>query len=124
MLQGSRLCPAVALDRVFREIRLSSSAHLFAFSDGTSLTYSMFQERLRSALVGAKVNSPHLFSSHSYRRGGTMFSFLCGVPLELIKVLGNWKSNAFLRYLEFPLETRLAASELMKLKILHRNYHY
>ena len=38
--------------------------------------------------------------------------------MEVIKLMGNWKSNAYLAYLEFPLETRSAACELMKMRIL------
>ena len=46
------------------------------------------------------------------------FLFLCGVPGPVIKLLGNWKSDCYMKYIEFPLETRTAASELMKMRIL------
>ena len=92
------------MDLVFQKIHKPMHAPLFSFSDGTCFTYKMLQERLRGVLAEVGHPTPLLFSSHSYHRGGTTFSFLCGVPIELIKVLGNWRSNAFLRYLEFPLE--------------------
>ena len=124
MLRKSVLCPAAAANRVFKCLKWPMDLHLFAFSDRTSLTYGMFQERLCRVLAEMGHESPGLFLSHSYRRGRTMFLFLRGVPVELIKVLENWKFNAFLKYLEFRLETRLVASELVKVKLLYKNYHY
>ena len=58
------------------------------------------------------------FSSHSFRRGGCTFAFLCGIPTEMIKLLGNWSSDAYLAYLEFPVETRTAAFELIKMRLM------
>ena len=103
ILNGSKLCPVRAANTVFKQIPAGQHAHLFAFSDGTSLTYKVFQDRLQSILarvVGKE--SATAYTSHAFRRGGVVFNFLCGVPIELIKVVGNWKSNAFLRYWSFP----------------------
>ena len=58
------------------------------------------------------------YNSHSFRRGGTTFAFLSGVPSEVLKILGNWKSQAFLSYFEFPLETRSAACQLIKARLM------
>ena len=124
VLRSPVLCLARAAARVFSKVKRPMNSHLFTFSDGSSLTYREFHSRLCGVLAEVGHESPGAFSSHSFRRGGTAFSFLCGVPLGLIKVLGNWESDTYLKYLEFPLETRLAASELIKIKILHRNYKY
>ena len=37
--------------------------------------------------------------------------------MELIKELGGWRSDCYLRYLDFPMEARMAATELMKLHV-------
>ena len=63
--------------------------------------YYQFQVKLRSCLK-KKGYPEHLFSSHSFRRGGTMFAFLCGVPTELIKLLRGWKSDVSLDTLNSP----------------------
>ena len=60
---------------------------------------------------------PQVFSSHSFRRGGYTFAFLCGVPTELIKLLGGWESDCYFHYLEFPMEARAAVTQLMKHRI-------
>ena len=37
---------------------------------------------------------PAKYAGHSFRRGGVSYAFQVGVPLELIKITGDWKSNA------------------------------
>ena len=120
-LIGSSICPYSALQKLFTIQRQPLSAHIFVLEDGrSSYTYNMFHRKLRMVLAAAGYPAA-LFSSHSFRRGGATFAFLSGVPLELIKVLGGWRSNAFLSYVDFPLEARTAASELVKKRILQLN---
>ncbi len=49
------------------------------------------------------------YGSHSARRGGTTASYEAGVPINMIKMHGGWKSNAVERYIkpstEFLLQT-------------------
>lgn len=47
------------------------------------------------------------FTSHSFRRGGASFAFRAGLPVDLIKILGDWHSDAILLYLTVPLSVRL-----------------
>ena len=49
------------------------------------------------------------YAGHSFRRGGATFAMRCGVPVELIKIQGDWKSNAYERYLENSFIERLKA---------------
>ncbi len=51
--------------------------------------------------------SPQGFTGHSFRRGGATAAFKAGVPGELIKSHGQWKSDAYLRYLQFSPESKL-----------------
>ena len=46
---------------------------------------------------------PADFSGHSLRRGGATFAFQCGIPSELIKLQGDWRSDAYMLYLTLPL---------------------
>ena len=115
IIPNSVLCPVKTILNVFITVRGHPSQHLLALGNGTSLTYRRFQDKLRSILKQNPHVDESLFSSHSFRRGGCTFAFLSGVPPELIKLLGNWRSDCYLKYLEFPLEARTAAIELMKL---------
>ena len=105
-LPGSVLCPIAAVENIRRLIPFDHNDHLFQIPGGGSYTYRRFQNTLRDILKEAEVPNHQGFSSHSFCHGGTTFSFLCGVPTEMIKLLGNWTSDAFLAYLEFPIETR------------------
>ena len=40
------------------------------------------------------------FMGHSFRRGGASFGLQCGLPPDLIKLQGDWNSNAYERYLQ------------------------
>ena len=81
------------------------------------ITYSKFQIKLRQLIE--KINlDPQLFSTHSFRRGGTTFAFKSGVPSELIQLHGDWKSGE--NYLTFNLEDKLLVAEKMK-EIILRN---
>ena len=117
-LKGSVLCPLKAILNIRRLIPYNDNDHLFQIPQGGSYYYRKFQNYLREVLKKVGIADAHLFSSHSFRRGGCTFSFLSGVPLPLIKILGSWSSDAYLTYLEFPVETRTAAFELIKMRLL------
>ena len=117
-LKGSVLCPYSALINMRRLVPWTGDDHLFKLRNGNSFTYRRFQNLCREKLKKVVIANFSDFSSHSFHRGGCTFNFLCGVPTEIIKLLGNWKSDAYLSYIEFPLESRTAASELVKRCIL------
>ena len=119
-IPNSNLCPVTAIERMFGLVP-ASSGPCFRRLDGEAFTYYQFHVLLRQMLLKAGYPA-HLYSSHSFRRGGSTFCFLCGVPSELIKLLGGWKSDCYLRYLEFPMEARVAVTRLMKHRIQVMNW--
>lgn len=56
-----------------------------------------------------------------FRRGGASFAFYSWVPVELIKMPGDWHSNAVLFYLTVPLATRLQSVNTIAKSILTTN---
>ena len=40
------------------------------------------------------------FSSHSFRRGSAVWAIQCGLPTEMVKFMGDWKSSAYLNYVD------------------------
>ena len=70
-------------------------------------TYQKFLDQLRR-LVDIGLEPSH-FASHTFRRGGASFAFQAGVPIEMIKKLGDWKADAVLFYLTVPMNMRLHA---------------
>ena len=118
-ISGSNLCPVLALKCMYGLVR--GEGVCFRRVSGKPMTYYQYHTLLRQSLSAAGYDAER-YSSHSMRRGGTTFAFLCGVPSELIRVLGSWRSDCYLRYLEFPMEARAAATQLMKHRIQLMNW--
>ena len=69
-------------------------------------TYNMFLATLRDHLTLLGI-SPKLYAGHPFRRGGASLAYQSGVPMELIKALGDWRSDTILIYITMPLTIRL-----------------
>ena len=96
--------------------------HAFAYFDAVHLrcrvlTYRAFLSKLRECLQ-ALGYSPQDNVCHSFHRGGASFAYQIWVPLELIKMLGDWKSDSVVLYLAAPLNIRLQAINLISKSIL------
>ena len=117
LIPGSALCPFTALRRMVEMIPAQGDVPCFMWENGCPITYYQFSKKLKGCLKRTGVN-PEGFSSHSFRSGGSSWAKRSGVPGELIKLLGGWKSDAYLRYLEFPHESCKIAGLLMKRKIM------
>jgi len=111
----SVLCPVSAYKHMCRLVPGPKSGPAFVLLHGTGLspvTYYQYQVFIRKVI--AKVGlDPSLFSSHSFRRGGATWAFRAQVPGELVKVHGDWRSDAYLKYLDFSLDQRLLVAQAM-----------
>ena len=114
---GSTFYPVSAISRAFSFTShaspasqafqwLHSSLHIRPF------TYGLFMAKLRTCLTQCGLSGMD-FGSHSLRCKGASLAFQAGVPLEIIKILGDWKSNAILLYLTVPLDIRIKATTLL-----------
>lgn len=114
----SKLCPATAIAHAFSFTK-STAANSQAFNwldDPSStahiFTYNMFITKLRDHFTLIGIN-PLSYAGHSFRRGGASFAYQSGVPLELIKALGDWRSDTILIYLTMPLTIRLRSANML-----------
>jgi hypothetical protein len=82
-------------------LRLSNLSHRdplfsYALSSGHAcLTRRKFLARCNSIWVHAGFKA---VTGHSFRIGGTTEMLLSGVPPDVVKALGQWSSDSFLRY--------------------------
>ena len=55
------------------------------------LTYAKFTKYIKGLLkqVGLGIS----YSSHSFRRGGAGFMFQISIPGEMMKLIGDWRSD-------------------------------
>jgi len=74
------------------------------------ITYSKYQHRLRSWLQKIGLNSK-LFSSHSFREGGATLAAQVGISSSLIQLMGDWKSDAYKKYIVCSLSDKFMVAE-------------
>ena len=115
-IPGSPLCPVEAVLAVLLLVEGSPLDSLFKRSDGTCYTYQNLQNRL--AQLSTQLGLSEKLTSHSLRSGGATNAFLSGVPAEIIKILGHWKSDCYLKYIRLPEQARMAAGVLVKYQVL------
>ena len=85
------LCPSAAVINMLHMLGVAPPQ-----SQAFPIAGSSFNKRLR-ALTSSAVGD---FSSHSFRRGGATWALSCGVPGEVVKLMGDWASSCYLRYLD------------------------
>ena len=105
------------------------NSHAFAYLNSPDLqlkvfSYPLFLRKLRAILQSLNLPAKD-YACHSFRRGGggggASFAFQAGVPIELIKMLGDWLSDAVLLYLTVPLTIRLQSVNVIAKAIINNN---
>ena len=119
-IANSKLCPLAAFKNMVRLNPAEAEHPAFVIKNGRRLepvSYALLQKFIKDCVATLGLD-PNSFSSHSLRRGGATWAFRSQVPGELIKVQGDWMSDAYLKYLEFSLQQRLEVSRCMADEIL------
>ena len=83
----------------------------FLLPDGLPLTHSLFVTTVKR-LVGLIGLNPDSVAGHSFRRGGASFA-----AYSFIKLIGDWRSNAYLAYIIIPTSSRVQVTASMVQKI-------
>lgn len=112
-IHNHALCPTTAAIKALAlvpEAPLDAPAFLIPTQGQgfAPLLYGAFLGRLRSTLAKCNIN-PAEFAGHSFRRGGATWALLQGISTEVIKLMGDWNSNAYTAYLELPFHARYQA---------------
>ena len=94
---GSPLCPVSAL-LSYLVVRGSGEGPLFRLKDGQPLTRPRLVSLLRKALASVGL-VPGNYAGHSFRSGAATTAAACGVPVDIIKTLGRWRSEAYQLYI-------------------------
>ena len=74
---------------------------LFHFVYSQPLTLSLLVTKVRQAFQTAEMH-PQNYAGHSFRIGAATTAAACGVPVDIIKTLGRWRSQAYHLYIELP----------------------
>ena len=109
-LPAHPLCPVAAIVQAFvltRGAQVNGPAFVLKVTSGfSSFPPTKFVSMLRSQLTRLGYN-PGLYSGHSFRRGAASWALKNGLPGETIKILGDWKSDAYLAYLVLDHQAKL-----------------
>jgi hypothetical protein len=106
-----RLCPVKAMLRHLGTSKIGLSRPLFNYvQSGVEMpfTHLVFVNRLKSGLRATGHQASDI-SCHSFRRGGASLAFALGLSAIDIKLRGDWRSNAFEKYLFVTPEANFAA---------------
>ena len=88
------------LNKLLIVVDAPENAPLFSYSDHMFHTKFSLTRMLDHFLFEAGMNLAD-YSWHSFRRGSATFAFELGLDESAVQLLGDWKSPAFKRYLEF-----------------------
>ena len=108
--RASPIDPVSWLLFMIKKIPAQGYHNPFSFTlDGqvVPVTYRDLTCQLREWLQQMGFNDVSRFSSHSLHRGGTTHAFNRRVPERTIQQLGSWASEAYKKYIEVTLESRL-----------------
>ena len=99
--QEAPLDPIHAIHKHFIKNKLDKNHPIAAYRDVhgnlVTLTRSKYVRRINEILGSAKKGYPRI-SGHCFRIGGTTFYLVSGVPPDMVKKFGRWRSQAFLEY--------------------------
>ena len=104
---GERGCPLRLLTGYLASrTRWTADEPLFLLEDGSPMGAAWFRAKLKQSCEEAGFIGN--FNGHSLRIGAATDAFHKGLPPYTIKMLGRWRSNAYLQYLQ-PSSSGLAA---------------
>lgn len=100
-LKDHSLCPVAAILNYLRfttDIPLSAPLCALPKSGGkfSTLTYKLITDDFREAVLVDQASS---YATYSCRRGGSSYMFNIGMSIETIRSMGDWRLNAYQRYM-------------------------
>ena len=101
------ICAVMAMKDYVLQRQPPPAGPLFTFISGKWLTPSSLTHELRAVLQLCGIQ-PRYYFSHSFRIGSATTVVAAGIPVRLIKGLGRWSSDCYVRYIKTPQETLLA----------------
>lgn len=116
-IRGSILCPVRAYRKMCKAVPAADDSPLFLLPKDKIITYSMYQSKLKECIERIGFDS-NKFSTHSFRRGGATLAFRANVPADQIQLLGDWRSDAYKRYLAYSFEDKVEISKMLRKHII------
>ena len=119
-IPGSPISPVTVLKAVKEVNGIEANSPLFRYKRQDAwvpLTYRQLNQGLKRLAQEIGMN-PNRFSSHSLRHGGATYAYKVGVAPVAIQRMGDWKSDAYLSYIQDQLDTRIRAVSKVKASLI------
>lgn len=101
-IPGHCLCPVQAIVLAFEKSPgVSSDGPAFVVPRGAGfapLSPVNFVSRIRLAFTRCGVDAKK-YAGHSFRRGGASWAYAVGLPIDTIRIIGDWQSQAYTAYI-------------------------
>ena len=94
-------CPVTAVQVYLSMRAYQPESPLLSLADGTPLTWTKFVMMLRTVLSKVGLNED-LYAGHNFRIGAAITAAVASLPDYLIKALGGWSSDCYVRYVRTP----------------------
>ena len=106
--QNKAICPVFWVHYMVSQIPAGTQDPAFTLSAGThklALSYNQLINRFRKwlKLIG---QDPTIYSLHSLCREGATFAYQSNMEGEMIKLLGDWASDCYKRYVDVSINKR------------------
>lgn len=111
-VRNKAICPIHWLRLMLRGTPASSDSPAFCFRVGdrlAALTYQQLSDQMKKWASTAGVKNVSRITPYSLRRGGCTWAFESNLPATAIRILGDWASDTFYRYIACNLQHRLGA---------------
>ena len=95
----NKYCPVAAIFE-FCKLRGDKAGLLFVKENKKPVNRNFLVKYLKKWIVKLGLDS-NLYNSHSFRIGRATDMARAGVPEQIIKATGRWKSEAYARYIRF-----------------------
>ena len=107
------ISPLATMKKLFDAVPANDTDPCFSFRNSKNelkaLTYSQLSEQLKN-WVEATGRDPTRYTLHGMRRGSTSHAYKVGVDSCTLKLLGDWLSDTYLRYIDVDVEKRVEAA--------------
>ena len=98
LTQNGNTNPVALLQNHLRVNKMSQHMPMYAYSTNSGpCSLSRHRFLVRCNTIWSALGYPRA-TGHSFRIGGTTELLLAGVPPDVVKTMGRWSSDAFLRY--------------------------
>ena len=117
-ISGHPLCSVQAICHAFKfSAGACPGGPAFLRSQNQPLTPAHFVTRIRSCLDGNGVDVRQV-AAHSFRREAASWAYSVGLPIDTIRLIGDWKSQAYTAYVGSSTTLLQSAIKSMIYKIL------